>query len=338
VQREFSFRGLSKPDARTINFPINAEGNTYLHELCFYAAPLDLVKEAVVSLGANMQAVNRKDLPPLALAIIDGNAEIVRCLIDLGAELYFPVGNGQFFNATLAAVSTGREEILDIILKNGGGLYANVSGDGPSCLALASNKEFSRLLEPLAAAGAFVDQESGRDGFAPLHIAATGRFIETLETLLRLGAKIEKAQSKSGMTALHYAVADGNSQAVECLLKRGANPNALTAEGSSPLMLSAHRGHDGITDLLIAAQADVNYQKAGTKETALHLAAARGERGIVEALLKAGADPLLTNAFNQTAARQARETGNLHVKAQLEEAERAAEREIFEKAYKKFRK
>jgi ankyrin repeat protein len=267
--------------------------------------------------------------------MLAGNLELVQCLIDLGAELYFSSPSGQVFNAALTAVFSGREDVLALILKNGGGLHVNAPGSDLSCLALAVKRGNYELIDQLAAAGAFVDRESGEKNLAPLHIAAMGRS-ESIEKLLRLGAKIEKRQSPSGMTALHYAVSDRNYGAVACLLKQGADPNALTAEGMSPLMLS---DSPSITSLLITAKADVNYRRGtGTKETALHIAAARDESDMVLALLKAGADPLLTNAFNQTAGRLARESGNRYVAGRLEDAERQAEREVFEKAFKKFKR
>jgi len=338
VPREFPFRGLTKPDAKTIDFPLNAEGNTYLHELCFNRASVELVREAVVSLGADIQALNRKGLPPLGLAIIDGSLETIQCLIDCGAELYFPVGNGEFFNATAVAVFWGREDVLDLILKNGGGLHVNRSGSDLSCLCLAVEKNRSQLIEPLAAAGAFLDQESGTAGRTALQRAALGGFPDVVEKLVKLGAKIDKPQSSNGMTALHYAVADGNRRAVERLLKLGANPNALTAEGLTPLMLGVNGGNADIIALLAGARADVNYKCAAEpKETALHRAAIKGDYDMVSALLKNGADPLLADAFNRTAARRARESGNLNVASKLEEAERAAEQALFEKAYNRLR-
>jgi ankyrin repeat protein len=339
VQRDFSFTRLTKPDAKTIDFPLNAEGNTYLHELCFNKASAEQVREAVVSLGANVQALNRKGLPPLGLAIIDGNLELIQCLIDCGAELCFPIGNGEFFNATATAVFWGREDVLALILKNGGGLYVNQVGSDLSCLCLAVEKNRPQMIEPLAAAGAFVDQESGTAGRTALQRAALGGFPDTVEKLVKLGAKIDKPQSSNGMTALHYAAADGNRRNVERLLKLGANANALTAEGLTPLMLGVNEGNADIIALLAAARADVNYRCAiESKETALHRAATKGDYDAVSALLKNGADPLLADAFNRTAARRARETGHLNVAAKLEEAELKAEQELFEKAYNRLRR
>jgi ankyrin repeat protein len=339
VQRAFPFRGLTKPDAKMIDFPLNAEGNTYLHELCFNRGPVDLVREAVVSLGANVQALNRKGLPPLGLAIIDGSLEIIQCLMDCGAELYFPVGNGEFFNAAAMAVFWGREDVLALILKNGGGLHVNQPGYDLSCLCLAVEKGHHGMIGPLTAAGAFVDQESGKAGCTPLQRAAAGRSPDVVEQLIKLGARIDQPQSASGMTALHYAVAEGNRWIVERLLKLGANPNALTAAGLTPLMLSVNGGNAGIVALLTEAGAEVNYKSsAEPRETALHRAAAKGDYDMASALLKGGADPLLTDAFNKTAARRARESGNLHVATRLEEAERSAEQELFEKAYNRFRR
>src|SRR3972149_2774136 len=165
MPREFFFKGLTKPDIKMINFSLNAEGNTYLHELCLRGAPVDLVREAVVSLGADLQALNRKDLPPLGLAIWDGNLEVVQCLIDLGAELYFPVGAGRFFNAAAEAASWGRDDVLALILKNGGGVHLNQPGlRGESCLATALKEKYYRLIGPLVEAGAFINQESGKSG------------------------------------------------------------------------------------------------------------------------------------------------------------------------------
>jgi ankyrin repeat protein len=184
-----------------------------------------------------------------------------------------------------------------------------------------------------------VDLESGSNRLSPLQIAATERSVYALKNLISAGARIDQRQSTSGMTALHYAILDGNSSGVEVLLGAGADPNLVTESGLSPLMLSAIVGRPSITMALLAAQADVNYRApSSAKDTALHIAAARNEGAIAGLLLKAGADPLLTDAFNRTAARQASEHGNMFIVAQLEEAERRAEDAHFYKAYKKYRR
>lgn len=350
-----------------INTPVTAEGNTYLHELCLKNAPVEQVCEAVLKHGAHTEVLNKKFISPLGIAIINNNLEMIQCLIDLGAKLYFHAGQGKNFNALAVAISAGHADALNLLIKNGGGLYVNEpawpQGEAPSvkvtsswskmtvtvekeilpCLSHAVRENRPGLIEILADAGAFLNREAGKENQTPLLLAVARNDIVMVEKLVNAGAEIDQLQSSSGMNALHHALAADKSDMVARLLKLGADPNATTADGQTPLLLCAGKPNEpsalASTQRLLEAKADVNCKSMGdNKDTALHRAATRGNSRVIDALLNGGADPLLTDAFNKTAAHYARDKKLTGIAGKLEEAEGIAEQKLFEKAYDKLNK
>src|SRR5262245_12579895 len=67
---------------------------------------------------------------------------------------------------------------------------------------------------------------------------------------------------------------------------------------STPLHISAHRGHLGIVDALLEAGADVQAREGCSGTTALHWAAEGGKVDVAERLLEAGADLKLRDAWH----------------------------------------
>ncbi len=334
-----------KPSRDAINTPVSAlDGDTYLHKLCAMKAPVELIKEAVFSLGADVQALNRFQVPPLGVAIAGGDLRIIRCLIEeCRAELFFSVGGKPCFNAAATAVLFGREDALRVILDNGGGAYVNVpwpDAGGLCCLSLAILQDRLCLVDALLATGAFLSREEGGEKMTPLHRAAHLGDRAMIKKLFEAGAALDQRQSASGMTALHYAASSGKFYAIDYLLQQGADPNAVTAAGLTPLMLAIMSGSSvmslnaALVSRLIDGGADVNYQRPDNpKDTALHFAAARGDNDSVVTLLRSGADPLLADAFNRTAARAARIASYSALANKLDDAARKAEQAFFEKHY-----
>jgi hypothetical protein len=56
-------------------------------------------------------------------------------------------------------------------------------------------------------------------------------------------------------TALHQAAVNGNESAASALLAAGSVVNTADAEGGTPLVLAARRGHAGVVHVLLAAGA-----------------------------------------------------------------------------------
>lgn len=322
------------------------DGNTYLHELCRTDAPPELVREAVLELGANIDIRNKKDMTPLGVAITSGNSRLVKCLLDLGSEMFFDIDSQRRFNALFLAVYTGQDKVVKTLLENHADIFVNQIGvtpegkfEGLSCLHIAIKMSRSECVRPLIAAGAFLDMESGPERLTPLQLAAQQNQGIIIARLLEAGAELDQPQSGSGMTALHYAVQSGRSTTVQQLLQAGADVNAVTEAGLTPLMLAAGDGNLILVRMLLDAGAETNIRRLpGNGETALMRAATKnGGLEVIRLLLNSGADPLLTDAFNRTAARLADHSHMVNHYALLKEAEALAEQKFFEKNYRKHR-
>lgn len=339
-----SYNLPSRPERGSINVPRDSDGNTYLHELIRKDAPPERIREAI-AFGANINATNKKNMPPLGVAIQQGKPEIIACLLDLGAEIFFPVGKGANFNAVYLAADTGRTAALNMLLAKGGGAWVNSPGlaqDGTPAkwnpLHIAIKTYHYDMIAPLVAAGALVNEEAGPERATPLMLAIANNTAGGVRQVLNAGADLERRHSDTGRTPLDYAVWGRNGVAARALVEFGADVNAMDKTGLTPLMIAAENGDTAMAGILIGAKADIDLRRGGNnRETALMRAAHKGSSDVVKALLKAGADPILTDSFNHTALKYAENAYQHGTRFVLEEAEQKALQKHFEASYRKYR-
>lgn len=360
MQPPFNSDGLSKPDRAFINDPVDTDGNTYLHLLCIKGAPLHLVREAVEKLGADPNALNKKNYPALGFALQKAAPEVAAYLIDAGADVYFTIDKDKAFNACHTAVETGRQDMVQIVLNKGGAAHVNTGGvnengfcDDVPALHTALQKYHYKLIEPLVAAGADLCRVAGYRNLTPLQMAAENEATGPMAQLIRLGADVEQRTGADGQTVLHYAAKQNRPRATELLLRKGANMDCLDNKGRDALMLAAEEGHHKTIEVLLPFIRDIDRrQQSGAHMTALMKAAHKGDANSVELLLKAGANPMLSDDFNKTAARYAEESpaqqqsyrhydygGSTVSRAAqvLRAAEEKAAQKFYEKKYKNHR-
>jgi tetratricopeptide (TPR) repeat protein len=108
------------------------------------------------------------------------------------------------------------------------------------------------MMELFVARGADINKANSLGEQALLHAAWKGR-LEALRWLVEHGARLNREGKE--WAALHYAVFAGHAEVVSYLLERGADVNALSTNGSTPLMMAAREGKEAIAKTLLAAGA-----------------------------------------------------------------------------------
>ncbi|MGZ4507939.1 MAG: ankyrin repeat domain-containing protein [Blastococcus sp.] len=247
------------------------------------AGDVDAVRTAVADsprlLGVTVERDGQGGWTPLHLAVVDGHADVVRVLVEAGADL---TARTEFNRTPLHVALQYRPELVPLLRELG----AHV--DAPSAAYLGDVDQLTRHLDDGADPG---DRASGVDllswaafgGAAPtarlllergadantgaLHFAAGGARLELVRLLLGAGADVDRRDPTTGRTPLHAAIAAGPGgdapEIVTVLLAAGADVDATTHDGASALDMSrgsaarhprndAGRadGHDALAELL----------------------------------------------------------------------------------------
>ncbi len=108
------------------------------------------------------------------------------------------------------------------------------------------------MMELFVSRGADINKVNSRGEQALLHAAWKGR-LEAVRWLVDHGARLNR-QGKE-WAAMHYAAFGGHAEVVAYLLERGADVNALSTNGSTPLMMAAREGKETIAKTLLTAGA-----------------------------------------------------------------------------------
>ncbi len=203
-----------------------------------------------------MDAKNAKGLTALQIAWDKSDTEMVKTLIDAGADVNVRWKDG-FTLLMKAANLTGDAglEIVKALLAAGALLECKCSEpskvpgikvNGNRALILAAWRGNIAVVKELVAAGANVDARSeGGDTALTVAAAAEQGHVSVVKALLAAGAGLEfssiSTDSWKGMTALLWAVCKGHHNVVQLLLAAGADASAQTSKGDNALTLAAQR-------------------------------------------------------------------------------------------------
>lgn len=125
---------------------------------------------------------------------------------------------------------------------------------------------------------------------AQLHAAVQAGDIAEARGALDKGADIDSLDDVRRETAIHTSVATKNKGLVQLLLSQGANPNVISEQNITPLIIAANIGDRAlpIVELLLAGRADpLQTPKVGpyAGSDVLCVAASKGANGILRHLL-----------------------------------------------------
>jgi pectate lyase len=261
--------------------------------------------------GAYINARDTSGCTPLHYAFKNKHYELAEFLIEHDVDVNLSV-NERGDTALHSAVRSSNLRIIELIMTKGADVAVR-NDDGQTALDIAMDRGRTKIVKLLAnnrssvasiyLAAFLGDQarvreliESGTDinakdqsGMTPLLRAISGRQIQLAKFLVENGANISIG-NKWGQAPLIYALWNRDPGMVQWLLDKGADTNTKdnTPLGYTSLHWSVRMGNQKLTELVLAAGADVNLKGNGGK-TALQLAKEKGHTEIVELLRKHGA-------------------------------------------------
>jgi ankyrin repeat protein len=201
-------------------------GQTALHEAA-RQGNVEIVK-LLIDRGAdiNIITVDRNRGTALHDAALKGNMEIVKMLIEKGSNVNATNKSGGTVLAK--AISSGNKKVVELVLDSGGAINVVLNEEKVSHLLQVVKEGKIEIAELLIARGADVTCADFA-GRTPLHEAVdrNGGLLGIATLLLEKGAKVDARSTYPGQTPLHAAVLTGNKDIVQLLLKNGADPNAV---------------------------------------------------------------------------------------------------------------
>jgi len=222
---------------------------------------------------------------PLCLAVTEGHEEVIKLLLECGANVNAQGKNGK--TALHSAVEKGHEEVVKLLLECGANVDAQ-DKDGKSILQFAVEKQHEKFVKLLLECGANVHTQD-KDGKTVLHCAVEKGQEKFVQLLLECGANVD-AEDKDGRTALHFAVEKGYLVIVEHVLKH--HPDVNNKSNRSALNVAVHgygKEYGKIIENLLQYGFTVNPEDVNNCEL-LCAAVEKGYLKIVEELLKYGID------------------------------------------------
>lgn len=256
-----------------------------------------------------------------------GNFSRVSDLIREGVNInQFDIANDNF-TPLMLAIDRGYTNIVKILLEAGANLYdSTYFEDTP--LGLATTKGNLEIVELLLQSGA--DPDKGGES-PPICNAVGIEHIDIVKTLINWEASVE-ACTPSGITPLMISAITGNLKIVEILVEEGADVNSIDEDGNVALNKAAYYGHQEIFDYLFPMTFNLKQREYAQQQLAraiqrkknltmrLIFAVSRGNINKLQKAIDDGADVNAKDINGNTALSLAREAGNTEIIKLLKDA------------------
>ena len=217
---------------------------------------IELLKAA---LGVDGDKVNDNSgmggMSALHWAAKNGNPEMTLLLIQAGADPNVKSKVGK--TPMTVAAESGKVEVLEVLVENGGTIEAIDQIGGSPLLWAAGLSPSSDTLEYLIKVGGNVNLID-TNGMTPLIWAAGIGQPSSVKTLIDNGADLEVVEIHQKETALMRAARIGKPETLGYLIDAGANLNVRNALGHNALLIASSSAPVGKVQMLVDAGSDVS--------------------------------------------------------------------------------
>ncbi len=228
----------------------NQEGITplMLSTLMADAGAIQLLTQA----GASTEKTDKWQRTPLLMAVDHRYVECVKVLLQAGAN----VNHCNHRGWTALYQSVGNAEIMKLLIDAGAEIDAADDCDMTPlahCAHSYGSEEHLACMRLLIEAGADINKQEFR-GIPPIYWASSSASGEKgqLAMLIEAGANVNLC-GQSGMTALHCAAMGNAAWAIRLLLAAGADPTLKDAEGKTPRDYAKGKAGKDARDILAVA-------------------------------------------------------------------------------------
>uniref|UniRef100_A0AAR2KW93 Ankyrin 1, erythrocytic a n=1 Tax=Pygocentrus nattereri TaxID=42514 RepID=A0AAR2KW93_PYGNA len=221
--------------------------------------------------GIVLETTTKKGFTPLYMAAQENHLEVVKFLLENGANQSIPT-----------EVKLDFDPIIGLSTSS----FVRFNNSFGSVFAEVSNHVFFFFTLSLTIKQiSFINHKTLFDGFTPLAVALQQGHENVVALLINYGTK-----GKVRLPALHIAARNDDTRTAAVLLQNDPNPDVLSkvCTGFTPLHIAAHYENLNVAQLLLNRGANVNFTpKNGI--TPLHIASRRGNVIMVRLLLDRGA-------------------------------------------------
>ena len=179
-----------------------------------------------------------------------GYSGVTEYLVSKGLE-FNPSGVGpRKLNRLRVAVMLGNTDMVRWLIDRGADVNAASPRDGRVALLWAAQKGHLEIVTALIVAGADVDVADS-SGITPVQWAVENGHADVVESLIDAGARLDLRETTSGQGLMHRVSIYGHVDIAKLLLSRGTELDAKDAAQKTPIYYACKYGNEQLAGLLV---------------------------------------------------------------------------------------